>query len=151
MNREDRKLKLQACLESREWRITKSFIKKTFKFIWDIKFFLIFALLSFSIYQLIKFKVGDEYQMSKCGVIVDMKQTTDVKSNYITNIMYIKYGSNIESREVQNNSYYSHKKGDNICFGVLKPEIEKLSMIYFFICAGCVLILGAKFTNGNLN
>lgn len=141
--REERKQKLIAVLEQKWYRNTKYVLKKSFKIIWKIKFFLIFAIFMFSVYHIIDYR-SDKYGMSKCGKIEDMKQITDYKTNNVTNIIYIRYDQEIEKREVQDNTYYNHKKGDNICFGVIKPEYMKYVVMYFIIAAICVLILVGK-------
>jgi hypothetical protein len=130
--REDRRIKLNAILEQSWWRYTKSGIKHTLKFIWDGKFWLIFALCLFSFYKLYVYS-GDEYKMDKCGKIIDMKQLTDPKNRTVTNLLYIRYGQEIEQREVQDKTYYNHKKGDYICFAITKPEYDVTLAFFTFL------------------
>lgn len=119
--KEKRIQKFDAILGCIWWRQTKGVIKKIGKFIWKWKFILFFIIIAFNMKQIVKYK-SDEYCDRKCGKIEDMKQITDQKAQTIKNLIYIRYGEEIEQREVDDNTYYNHKKGDDICFNAMKPE-----------------------------
>lgn len=86
-------------------------------------------------------------QITKCGIVEDMKQITDTNDKKIQNIIYVRYGMDIEQHFVDDNLYYNSKKGEEICFDVMNP-IHKNKLAFWLITAFVSIILfiaiGAK-------
>lgn len=87
-----------------------------------------------------------ENMTTRCGHIVDLRQTDD-KSGNIKNHIWVKYNDNkkIEEHEnVADQTYYDSKKGDFICFEFLKKESDEKIQHYgvYFAIFGIMWLFG---------
>lgn len=70
---------------------------------------------------------------TRCGKIIDMKQT-DSKGGSVYNHIWVLYSDNKKIEEhdnVADQTYYTYKKGDNICFDFVKEDATNTSLHYF--------------------
>lgn len=151
----DRYKKLKAVTENPTWRIIKYWLKlifidsfywifqtilTLFVFLWEWKGAVLLIIFSFSIFISCQTK---KHEIDKCGKIEDMKQLPNESKTDFKNFMWIRYDTGIEKREVNDNSYYNHKKGEFICFKQIDPKYESNLNTWTFITviSGILLVI----------
>jgi len=145
MNKNElRRKKLESTLDTKEWRIIKSYLKK----IWKYKFPTLFSIIIIvCIFKLFHYG-GSEYDARKCGEIIDMKQVP-TESGSINNILYIRYDESkqsIHNETVGNTTYYGAKIGGRVYFKnktkYSKSKSNTYGLILFFTCLTAIIRFG---------